>query len=76
MVYTRHLRMLLTRCKFLNSLYLSCQFRTPFSEFALPSRLAWLSASVTHIHGGWVPCHHGMARPRVEDGGKSSGYGG
>jgi hypothetical protein len=24
----------------------------------------------------WVHCHHGMARPQVADGGKSSGYGG
>jgi hypothetical protein len=27
------------------------------------------------IHVGWVPYHHGMARPQVADGGKSSGYG-
>jgi hypothetical protein len=27
-------------------------------------------------HVIWVPCHHGMARPQVADGGKSSGYGG
>jgi hypothetical protein len=27
-------------------------------------------------HVRWVPCHHGMARPQVADGGKSSGYGG
>jgi hypothetical protein len=25
---------------------------------------------------GWVRCHHGMVRPQVADGGKSSGYGG
>jgi hypothetical protein len=24
----------------------------------------------------WVPCHHGMARPQVADGGKVSRYGG
>jgi hypothetical protein len=29
-----------------------------------------------YVHVGWVPCHHGMARPHVADGGKSSGYGG
>jgi hypothetical protein len=28
------------------------------------------------IHVRWVPCHNGMARPQVADGGKSSGYGG
>jgi hypothetical protein len=27
-------------------------------------------------HVRWVACHHGMARPQVADGGKSSGYGG
>jgi hypothetical protein len=27
-------------------------------------------------HVGWVSCHHGMARPQVADGGKSSTYGG
>jgi hypothetical protein len=27
-------------------------------------------------HVRWVPCHHGMARPQVADGGKASGYGG
>jgi hypothetical protein len=26
-------------------------------------------------HVRWVPCHHGMARPQVVDGGKSSGFG-
>jgi hypothetical protein len=24
------------------------------------------------FHVRWVPCHHGMARPRVEDGGTAS----
>jgi len=23
---------------------------------------------------GWVPCHHGMARPQVADGGQASSY--
>jgi hypothetical protein len=27
------------------------------------------------FHVRWVPCHHGMARPQVADGGKSSRYG-
>jgi hypothetical protein len=26
------------------------------------------------LHVGWVPCHDGMARPQVANGGKSSGY--
>jgi len=26
------------------------------------------------FHVRWVPCHHGMARPQVADGGKSSRY--
>jgi len=27
-------------------------------------------------HVRWFPCHHGMARPQVADGGTFSGYGG
>jgi hypothetical protein len=27
------------------------------------------------IHVRWVPCHQGMTRPQVADGGKASGYG-
>jgi hypothetical protein len=30
----------------------------------------------TDGHVTWVPCHHGMARPQVADGGKASRYGG
>jgi hypothetical protein len=29
----------------------------------------------TQIHVRWVPCHHGMARSQVADGGKASRYG-
>jgi hypothetical protein len=28
------------------------------------------------LHVRWVPCHRGMARPQVADGGKASRYGG
>jgi hypothetical protein len=50
----------------------------------VPDRLLILKLTVPVIlferyswsHFRWVPCHHGMARPHVTDGGKSSGYGG
>jgi hypothetical protein len=28
-----------------------------------------LKEETTHSHVRWVPCHHGMARPQVADGG-------
>jgi hypothetical protein len=34
-----------------------------------------LASRVHNFHVGWDPCHHGVAHPRVADGGKSPSYG-
>jgi hypothetical protein len=38
-------------------------------------RNRFLSTDISICHVSWVPCHHGMARPQVADGGDSLQFG-